>query len=109
MVQQVAASSAGQQVTNINDTDDDDDIEDTDLNDGEEYDDRGHFAESCQSILVCTGVFNSDNDYVRYHGQRPSNHNHRDFVLDAELKQPTYVAEDVLDAVKLVFEKEMYK
>jgi hypothetical protein len=43
---------------------------------------------------------------VRYDAKRPSNHNHRDFVLDPELKRPTYVVQNVLEAVKLVFEKE---
>lgn len=60
------------------------------------------------SILVCTGVYTTDSDFLTYGGKEISNHNHRDFVLDSELKKPTYVTQNVLEAVKLVFEKENY-
>lgn len=65
-----------------------------------------NYAMSCQSILVCTGVYCSSRDYVTYDNKRPSNHNHRDFILDPQLKQPTYVVQNVHEAVKLVFQKE---
>ena len=65
------------------------------------------YAEKCESILVCTGVYHNSNDYVSYGGRtRVSNHNHRDFVLDPQLTEPNYVAKNVLEAVKLVFKKE---
>ncbi|GAB1609724.1 haloacid dehalogenase-like hydrolase domain-containing 5 [Argonauta hians] len=60
------------------------------------------------SILVCTGVYTTDSDFVTYGGKEISNHNHRDFVLDSDLKNPNYVTQNVLEAVKLVFEKENY-
>lgn len=66
----------------------------------------GNYATSCRSILVCTGVYCSSRDYVTYDSSRPSNHNHRDFVLDPELKQPKHVTQNVFDAVKFVFGKE---
>lgn len=67
---------------------------------------ESNYAMSCQSILVCTGVYCSSRDYVTYDNKRPSNHNHRDFVLDPQLKQPNYVVQNVHEAVKLVFQKE---
>lgn len=66
-----------------------------------------NFTQSCQSILVCTGVYSSSKDYVTYDNTgRTSNHNHRDFVLDPQLKCPNYVVQNVHEAVQLVFEKE---
>ena len=67
------------------------------------------FSECCESILVCTGVYHSSNDYVSYGQTRVSNHNHRDFVLDPYLTEPKYISQNVLDAVKLVFQKENYR
>ena len=64
-------------------------------------------AMNCKSILVCTGVYCSSRDYVTYDNARPSNHNHRDFVMDPQLKQPDFVVQNVLEAVKLVFKKEL--
>ena len=66
------------------------------------------YAERCESILVCTGVYHSAHDYVSYGKKRVSNHNHRDFVLDPLLTEPNYISPHVLDAVKLVFQKENY-
>ena len=71
-----------------------------------ENNDRGLYTEGCESILVCTGVFSEDMDLFSLQGQRPSNHNHRDFVINPDLKKPTHMAAHVLDAVKLVMEKE---
>ena len=70
------------------------------------------YAENCESILVCTGVYHSSHDYVTYGSgarTRVSNHNHRDFVLDPLLTEPKYVAQNVLDAVKLVFKQEDFR
>lgn len=64
------------------------------------------YAQSCQSILVCTGVYSSSRDYVSYGRTQTSNHNHRDFVLDPFLTQPNFVTQNVLDAVKSVFQRE---
>lgn len=63
-------------------------------------------AFACESILVCTGVFNKNSDI--YSNSRPSSHNHRDFVIDPSLTKPTHVVSNVLEAVKLVFEKESF-
>jgi len=60
-------------------------------------------AESIQSILVCTGVYNQDADTTT-----DVDHGHRDMIIDPVLKQPKYTVEHVLDAVKLVFDIEQY-
>ena len=62
-------------------------------------------AESCQSILVCTGVFDVNNDYTQHDAV---NFNHRDFLLHPELKKPTFTVTNVNDAVNLAFELEGY-
>ncbi|KAK9516925.1 hypothetical protein VZT92_024831 [Zoarces viviparus] len=60
--------------------------------------------EGCSSILVCTGV------YSRNRQELPSEqrvfHGHRDFRFDPSLTQPSFVVEDVKDAVELVFQQE---
>ncbi|XP_076468599.1 haloacid dehalogenase-like hydrolase domain-containing 5 [Babylonia areolata] len=70
--------------------------------------DRGNglYTERCESILVCTGVFSEDMDLFSLQTQRPSSHNHRDFVINPDLKRPTHVTRTVFDAVKLVMKKE---
>uniref|UniRef100_A0A0B6ZGX4 Uncharacterized protein n=2 Tax=Arion vulgaris TaxID=1028688 RepID=A0A0B6ZGX4_9EUPU len=65
-------------------------------------------AHSCESILVCTGVFKTSTDFVSFASNRLFSHNHRDFVIDPALTTPNHVVPDVLEAVKLVFEKEGY-
>ncbi|XP_010212442.1 PREDICTED: cat eye syndrome critical region protein 5 [Tinamus guttatus] len=65
--------------------------------------------ESCESILVCTGVY-------RHNAEAPSNpeecvtetvfHGHRDFCFDPSLVEASYVVQDVNDAVQLAFKKE---
>ncbi|CAL1537490.1 unnamed protein product [Lymnaea stagnalis] len=65
-------------------------------------------ASSCETILVCTGVFRESTDFVSFAGSRISNHNHRDFVIDPMLTHPNHVVPNVLEAVKLVFEKETF-
>ena len=69
-------------------------------------------AKSCQSILVCTGVYNP-------HGDMPADcneslletvfHGHRDFHFDPSLVEASHVVHDVNDAVELVLEKENWK
>ncbi|XP_069717151.1 haloacid dehalogenase-like hydrolase domain-containing 5 [Phaenicophaeus curvirostris] len=71
--------------------------------------DCNHSVESCESILVCTGVY-------RHNADGPSNiekctmetvfHGHRDFCFDPRLVEASYVVQDVNDAVQLAFEKE---
>uniref|UniRef100_A0A2C9KRJ4 Haloacid dehalogenase-like hydrolase domain-containing 5 n=1 Tax=Biomphalaria glabrata TaxID=6526 RepID=A0A2C9KRJ4_BIOGL len=66
-------------------------------------------ALSCETILVCTGVFKKGTETTALLSPRLiCNHNHRDFVIDPMLINPTHVVPDVLEAVKLVFEKETY-
>ncbi|GFO06312.1 cat eye syndrome critical region protein 5 [Plakobranchus ocellatus] len=59
-------------------------------------------AHTCESILVCTGVFKETTNI------RVSTHNHRDFVIDPSLTTPTHLVSDVYEAVKKVFQKENY-
>ncbi|XP_067684516.1 haloacid dehalogenase-like hydrolase domain-containing 5 [Haliotis asinina] len=109
VVKQAVAHASGQQVSDMDD-DDDDSSEELEMlesqSEGEEFVDN--FAKSCESILVCTGVYCSERDFVTYGGKRPSNHNHRDFVIDPDLKRPCHVTQNVLEAVQLVFEKEQF-
>ena len=64
-------------------------------------------AESCESFLVSTGVYSSSSDYCS--NQSPIfNHNHRDFVMDLKLRQPTHKVECVLKAVEQIFDTEGY-
>lgn len=92
----------------LQDVDSDNDSEEDDIEGLHSEDTLGgrHFARSCQSILVCTGVYCSSRDYVTYDSSHVSNHNHRDFVLDLDLKQPKYVTANVHEAVKFVLERE---
>lgn len=61
-------------------------------------------VESCESILVCTGVYR--------HGARQGRaagtvfHGHRDCAWDPSLGEAAYIVPDVNDAVQLAFEKE---
>ena len=96
--------TVGARVIDVEDTDSDLETEQADIQRLEEA--SMVFAQSCQSILVCTGVYCSSRDYVTYGRQQISNHNHRDFVLDPLLTQPRYVTQNVHEAVKLVFQKE---
>uniref|UniRef100_A0A663MW55 Haloacid dehalogenase-like hydrolase domain-containing 5 n=1 Tax=Athene cunicularia TaxID=194338 RepID=A0A663MW55_ATHCN len=66
-------------------------------------------AQSCESILVCTGVY-------RHNAGVPSKteeytteivfHGHRDFCFDPSLVEASYIVQDVNDAVQLAFKKE---
>uniref|UniRef100_A0A8B9GP89 Haloacid dehalogenase like hydrolase domain containing 5 n=1 Tax=Amazona collaria TaxID=241587 RepID=A0A8B9GP89_9PSIT len=65
--------------------------------------------ESCESILVCTGVY-------RHNADVPSKtkectmesvfHGHRDFCFDPSLVEASHIVQDVNDAVQLAFKKE---
>lgn len=70
-------------------------------NDAQQY----YSAESIQSILVCTGVYNQE----AYDETSSVDHGHRDMIIDPELKKPKYTVEHVLDAVKLVYELEQFQ
>ncbi|XP_075711810.1 haloacid dehalogenase-like hydrolase domain-containing 5 isoform X2 [Rhinoderma darwinii] len=64
---------------------------------------------SCQSILVCTGVYSNQ-------GEVPSDpqecvtqtvfHGHRDFKFDPSLVEASYVVQDVGEALELILKKE---
>jgi len=62
------------------------------------------WSEQCESILVCTGVYNHSDRHVA----KPPllDHNHRDFIMDPQLKTPNTTVGDVLEAVQDVFRKE---
>lgn len=67
--------------------------------------------QACRSILVCTGVYSRDQEELP---SDPSHtvteqrifHGHRDFGFDPSLTQPSFVVQDVKEAVELVFQQE---
>ncbi|XP_077452321.1 haloacid dehalogenase-like hydrolase domain-containing 5 [Stigmatopora argus] len=61
--------------------------------------------EACHSILVCTGVYSKEEAPLPDSPQRAF-HGHRDFAFEVNLTRPSYVVEDVQDAVELAFERE---
>ncbi|NXA14264.1 HDHD5 hydrolase, partial [Sapayoa aenigma] len=71
--------------------------------------DCNNSVESCESILVCTGVY-------RHNYGVPSKtqqciretvfHGHRDFCFDPSLVEASYIVQDVDEAVQLAFKKE---
>jgi hypothetical protein len=65
---------------------------------------RYYSAESLESILVCTGVYNRET----YDEASEKNYAHRDMITDSELKIPKHICEHVLDAVKLIFDIEQF-
>ncbi|TRY97035.1 hypothetical protein DNTS_001445 [Danionella cerebrum] len=62
-----------------------------------------NLPESCSSILVCTGVYSREN---QDQGEQRIFHGHRDFRFDPSLTQPSFIVQDVKDAVELVFKQE---
>ncbi|XP_020497248.1 haloacid dehalogenase-like hydrolase domain-containing 5 [Labrus bergylta] len=67
--------------------------------------------EGCSSILVCTGVYSRDqqelpSDPDHTVTEQHIFHGHRDFRFDPTLTQPSFVVQDVKEAVELVFEQE---
>lgn len=69
-------------------------------------------AESCQSILVCTGVYRPQGDMPANWSETMAEtvfHGHRDFHFDPSLVKASHIVRDVNDAVDLVFQKEDWK
>ncbi|XP_062318005.1 haloacid dehalogenase-like hydrolase domain-containing 5 isoform X1 [Osmerus eperlanus] len=67
--------------------------------------------EACVSILVCTGVYSQDEQELPpdpHHTVTEHRifHGHRDFRFDPSLTQPSFLVQDVREAVGLVFQKE---
>ncbi|CAL1595554.1 unnamed protein product [Knipowitschia caucasica] len=66
--------------------------------------------EGCRSVLVCTGVYSRDQEELPSDASEVTEqrifHGHRDFRFDPSLTQPSFVVEDVKEAVELVFEQE---
>ncbi|XP_057692188.1 haloacid dehalogenase-like hydrolase domain-containing 5 [Corythoichthys intestinalis] len=66
---------------------------------------EARLPEACRSILVCTGVYSKEEALPSLSQQRVF-HGHRDFRFEPDLTQPSYVVDDVQDAVELAFEQE---
>lgn len=65
--------------------------------------------ESCSSILVCTGVYKREQQELSPEQtvtEQRIFHGHRDFSFDPNLTQPSFVVQDVLEAVELIFQQE---
>lgn len=65
--------------------------------------------ESCSSILVCTGVYKREQQELSPEQtvtEQRIFHGHRDFRFDPNLTQPSFVVQDVLEAVEVVFQQE---
>lgn len=67
--------------------------------------------ETCSSILVCTGVYSRDQQELPSDTRQTVTkqlvfHGHRDFRFDPDLTQPSFVVQDVREAVELVFQQE---
>ncbi|XP_066237237.1 haloacid dehalogenase-like hydrolase domain-containing 5 isoform X2 [Saccopteryx leptura] len=66
-------------------------------------------AQSCLSILVCTGVYSPQSPGAVEPvegGGKPPFHGHRDFSFSPGLMEASYIVKDVYEAVQLVFHKE---
>ncbi|KAF3854578.1 hypothetical protein F7725_022633 [Dissostichus mawsoni] len=74
------------------------------------YRTEGDLPEGCSSILVCTGVYSREeglpSDPAPAVKDQPTFHGHRDFRFDPSLTEPTFLVEDVKEAVELVFQQE---
>ncbi|KFO54432.1 Cat eye syndrome critical region protein 5, partial [Corvus brachyrhynchos] len=71
--------------------------------------DCNNSVESCESILVCTGVYRHSGDVPKKtepHTVEAVFHGHRDFCFDPSLVEASYIVQDVDDAVQLAFKKE---
>ncbi|XP_063785395.1 haloacid dehalogenase-like hydrolase domain-containing 5 isoform X2 [Pseudophryne corroboree] len=65
--------------------------------------------QSCESILVCTGVYGSQGEVPTDPHESVTQtvfHGHRDFKLDTSLVEASHVVRDVGEAVDLVLKKE---
>uniref|UniRef100_A0A2K6F4Z8 Haloacid dehalogenase like hydrolase domain containing 5 n=1 Tax=Propithecus coquereli TaxID=379532 RepID=A0A2K6F4Z8_PROCO len=63
-------------------------------------------AQSCASILVCTGVYRPRDPELAQGGEESPFHGHRDFSFSPGLLEACHVVNDVDEAVQLVFRKE---
>ena len=61
--------------------------------------------EKSYSVLVCTGVYNDSISYSKIKSKL-LDHNHRDFIMDPELKKPDMMVLNVFDAIQAIFKKE---
>ncbi|KFW96280.1 Cat eye syndrome critical region protein 5, partial [Phalacrocorax carbo] len=71
--------------------------------------DCNNSVESCESILVCTGVYRhnaDDHSNMEECMTETVFHGHRDFCFDPSLVEASYIVQDVNDAVQLAFKKE---
>ena len=62
-------------------------------------------AESIRSILVRTGVFRGPADSTP---AADSSLAHKDMLIDQSLMKPSYISDNVFEAVKLVYELENF-
>ncbi|XP_029422665.1 haloacid dehalogenase-like hydrolase domain-containing 5 [Nannospalax galili] len=70
---------------------------------------RPSATQSCASILVCTGVYSSQDvgsTEPALGGAEPPFHGHRDFSFHPKLLEASHIVNDVNEAVKLVFSQE---
>ncbi|KAF7663624.1 hypothetical protein LDENG_00205690 [Lucifuga dentata] len=75
------------------------------------YNAEEDLPEACISMLVCTGVYSRDqqelpSDPTHTVTEQQIFHGHRDFRFDPSLTQPSFVVQDVKEAVELVFQQE---
>ncbi|KAM5250371.1 haloacid dehalogenase-like hydrolase domain-containing 5 isoform 4-T4 [Hipposideros larvatus] len=66
-------------------------------------------AQSCTSILVCTGVYSPKalgSTEPAQDGEEPPFHGHRDFSFSPGLMEASHIVNDVDEAVQLVFHQE---
>ncbi|XP_054677805.1 haloacid dehalogenase-like hydrolase domain-containing 5 isoform X2 [Grus americana] len=71
--------------------------------------DCSNSVESCESILVCTGVYRHNTDVPSKTEECMAEtvfHGHRDFCFDPSLVEASHIVQDVNDAVQLAFTKE---
>ncbi|XP_055460296.1 haloacid dehalogenase-like hydrolase domain-containing 5 [Psammomys obesus] len=70
---------------------------------------RPSAAQSCASILVCTGIYNCQDPGSQVPNPGPTDlpfHGHRDYSFSPELLEASHIVRDVNEAVQLVFHKE---
>ncbi|XP_049920020.1 haloacid dehalogenase-like hydrolase domain-containing 5 [Epinephelus moara] len=68
-------------------------------------------ATSCKSILVCTGVYNPNEEVpsdANHCIKETVFHGHRDFRFDPALVEPEHIVQDVDEAVDRIFEQEKF-
>ncbi|XP_071499504.1 haloacid dehalogenase-like hydrolase domain-containing 5 [Diadema antillarum] len=67
-------------------------------------------AESIESVLVCTGVHSKavNVEQIERESEVALDHGHRDFKFNEDLCRPTIEVNDVLEAIKRIFELEKF-